>query len=169
MLPVRSAKFPIVDEGPAALQASFTPADNIKRMEQTLMRGAGYVGVLTTPEGDLATQEQALRPVMEGLHKRGLMIVDGGGTPNTLVPRVAAALGQPAAVVDVMIDTEPSRAGIEAKLAELETLARSGKAAVGIAQALPVTLDRLVAWIPTLEGKGIALVPVSAVAGRQVR
>ncbi|OHC83248.1 MAG: hypothetical protein A3G73_07515 [Rhodospirillales bacterium RIFCSPLOWO2_12_FULL_67_15] len=169
MLPVRSAKFPIVDEGPAALQASVPPADNIKRMEQTLMRGAGYVGVLTTPEGDIATQEQALRPIMEGLHKRGLMIVDGGGTPNTLVPRVATALGQPAAVVDVMIDAEPSRAAIEAKLAELETLARSGKAAVGLAQPLPVTLDRLVAWISTLEGKGIALVPVSAVAGRQVR
>lgn len=169
MLPVRSAKFPIVDEGPAALQASLPPEDNIKRMEQTLMRGAGYVGVVTTAEADLATQEQALRPVMEGLHKRGLMIVDGGGTPNTLVPRVANALGQPAAVVDVMIDAEPSRAGIEAKLAELETLARNGKAAVGLAQPLPVTLDRLVAWIPTLEGKGIALVPVSAVAGRQVR
>ncbi|MEK7245285.1 MAG: divergent polysaccharide deacetylase family protein, partial [Pseudomonadota bacterium] len=169
MLPVRSVKFPLVDEGPVALQASVPPADNIKRMEQALMRGAGYVGVVTTPEGDLATQEQSLRPVMEGLHKRGLMIVDGGGTPNTLVPRVATALGQPAAVVDVMIDAEPSRAGIEAKLAELETIARTGKAAVGFAQALPVTLDRLIAWIPTLEGKGIVLVPVSAVAGRQVR
>lgn len=169
MLPVRSAKFPIVDEGPAALQASFTPEDNIKRMEKTLMRGAGYVGVVTTPEGDMATHEQSLRPVLEGLHKRGLMIVDGGGTPNTLVPRVATALGQPMARVDLMIDAEPSRAGIEAKLAELETLARNGRAAVGYAQALPVTLDRLIAWIPTLEGKGIALVPVSAVAGRQVR
>jgi polysaccharide deacetylase 2 family uncharacterized protein YibQ len=48
-------------------------------------------------------------------------------------------------------------------------MARNGKAAVGFAQALPVTLDRLVAWIPTLAGKGIALVPVSAVAGRQAR
>ncbi len=169
MLSVRSIKFPLVDQGPTALQASVAPADNIKRMEQTLMRGAGYIGVVTTPEGDLSIQEQALRPVMEGLHKRGLMIVDGGGIPNTMIPRVATAIGQPAAVVDVMIDAEPSRAGIEAKLAELETIARTAKAAVGYAQPLPVTLDRLIAWIPTLEGKGIALVPVSAVAGRQVR
>jgi polysaccharide deacetylase 2 family uncharacterized protein YibQ len=114
MQPVRSVKFPIVDEGPLAIQAALPPADNIKRMEQTLTRGAGYVGILTTPEGDIATQEQSLRAVMESLHKRGLMIVDGGGSPNTLVPRVANALGQPAAVIDVMIDAEPSRAGIEA-------------------------------------------------------
>lgn len=169
MQPVRSVKFPIVDEGPLAIQAALPPADNIKRLEQTLTRGGGYIGVLTTPEGDLATHEQSLRAVMESLHKRGLMIVDGGGTPNTLVPRVANALGQPAAVIDVLLDAEPSRAAIEAKLAELETMARNGKAAVGFAQALPVTLDRLVAWIPTLSSKGIALVPVSAVAGRQVR
>ncbi len=168
-LPVRSTKFPIVDQGPAAIQAALANDENIKRLEQTLIRGAGYVGVLTTPEADIATQEQPLRAVMESLHKRGLMIVDGGGTPNTLVPKVANALGQPAAVVDIMLDAEPSRAGIEAKLAELEAAARTGKAAVGFAQALPVTIDRLVAWIPTLAGKGIALVPVSAVAGRQVR
>lgn len=167
--PVRSVKFPIVDEGPAALQAALAPPENLKRLEQTLTRGAGYIGVITTPEGDLVVQEQALRPVMEELHKRGLMIVDGGGTQNTLVPRVATALGQPSAVVDVMIDAEPSRAAIDAKLAELETMARGGKAAVGFAQAYPVTLDRLAAWIPTLAGKGIALMPVSAVAGRQVR
>ena len=169
MLPIRSSKFPIVDEGPTALQASFTPADNIKRVEQVLMRGAGYVGVISTPEGEIATHEMSLRPILEGLHKRGLMIVDGGGTPNTLVPRVATALGQPSAVVDVMIDADPSRAGVEAALAELESLARGRKAAVGLAQGLPVTLDRLVAWIPTLGSKGIVLVPVSAVAGRQVR
>ena len=169
MLPIRSTKFPIVDEGPTALQASFTPADNLKRVEQALMRGAGYVGVISTPEGELATHEMSLRPVMEGLHKRGLMFVDGGGTPNTLVPRVATSLGQPSAVVDVMIDADPSRAGVEAALAELESIARGRKAAVGLAQGLPVTLDRLVAWIPTLQGKGIVLVPVSAVAGRQVR
>jgi polysaccharide deacetylase 2 family uncharacterized protein YibQ len=169
VLPVRSSKFPIVDEGPTALQAALTPADNVKRLERVLSRGAGYVGVVTTPEGDLATHEQALRPVMEGLHKRGLLIVDGGGAPNTLVPRLAVALGQPAAMADILIDAEPSRAAIEARLAELETTARQAKAAVGFAQALPVTLDRLAAWIPTLAGKGIALVPVSAVVGRQAR
>jgi polysaccharide deacetylase 2 family uncharacterized protein YibQ len=167
--PVRSTKFPIVDEGPAALQVALAPPENIKRLEQTLTRGAGYVGVITTPEGELAIQEPALRPVMEALHKRGLMIVDGGGAQNTLVPKTATALGQPAAVVDVMVDAEPSRAAIDAKLADLETMARSGKAAVGFAQAYPVTIERLVAWIPTLAGKGILLVPVSAVAGRQVR
>jgi polysaccharide deacetylase 2 family uncharacterized protein YibQ len=125
--------------------------------------------LLSTPEGEIATHEMSLRPVLEGLHKRGLMIVDGGGIPNTLVPRVATALGQPSAVVDVTIDADPSRAGIEAALTELETLARGRKAAVGLAQGLPVTIDRLVAWFPTLEGKGIVLAPVSAVAGRQVR
>jgi len=168
-LPVRSVNFPIVDEGPTALQVALAPPENVKRLEQVLTRGAGYVGVITTPEGELAIQEPALRSVMEALNKRGLLIVDGGGTQNTLVPKVATALGQPAAVVDVMIDAEPSRAAIDAKLADLEAMARGGKAAVGFAQAYPVTIERLVAWIPTLAGKGILLVPVSAVAGRQVR
>ena len=169
MLPARPANFPLSDEGPLAVQAAATPEDNVKRMETVMLRGGGYIGLMLTPGADIVTNETALRALLQAMHHRGLMVVDGGGTPNTLVPRVAAALGQPAAMVDLEIDAEPARAAIDSRLAELETLARNGKAAVGLAHALPVTLERLLAWIPTLEGKGIVLAPVSATAGRQVR
>lgn len=169
MLPARPINFPIADEGPGAIQASVSPEDNIKRMETVMLRSAGYIGLLLTPGADVVTNEPALRPVLKAMHDRGLMVVDGGGAPNTLVPRVAASLGQPAAMVDLAIDADPSRAAIDARLAELETLARNGKAAIGVAHALPVTLERLIVWIPTLEKKGIVLVPASATAGRQVR
>lgn len=169
VLPARPINFPIADEGPGAIQASVPPEDNIKRMETVMLRSAGYIGLLLTPGADVVTNEQALRPVLKAMHDRGLMVIDGGGAPNTLVPRVAVSLGQPAAIVDLAIDADPSRVAIDARLTELETLARNGKAAIGVAHALPVTLERLIDWIPTLEKKGIVLAPASAIAGRQVR
>ena len=60
-----------------------------------------------------------------------------------------------------------SRATVDARLAEVEQIARSAGVLIAIGQAFPVTLERIRAWAATLEGKGIALVPISAVVDRQ--
>ena len=66
-----------------------------------------------------------------------------------------------------MVDEPPQRAAIDARLAALEQQARDGKPAVGLAGPLrPVTVDRIAAWARGLDGRGIALVPVTALLPR---
>ena len=57
---------------------------------------------------------------------------------------------------------------IDAALVERERIARETGAAVGMALPYPVSIERLLAWIPTLPGKGLVLAPVSALAGLQM-
>ena len=46
-------------------------------------------------------------------------------------------------------------------LVKLETIAKERGTAVGVASALPVSIERLGAWLKTLDSKGIMLVPLT--------
>jgi hypothetical protein len=46
-------------------------------------------------------------------------------------------------------------------LAKLESLAKERGIAIGTASALPVSIERIGAWIKTLDSRGIMLVPLT--------
>ena len=56
---------------------------------------------------------------------------------------------------------------IDARLEEVERIAREIGVSVAVGQAYPVTIERIRAWVQTLEAKGIVLAPVSAVVNLQ--
>ena len=78
---------------------------------------------------------------------------------------VAASLatGQtlPFAKADVAIDAVPTSVEIDRALAKLESLAKERGTAVGIASALPISIERIGAWIKSLESRGVMLVPLT--------
>lgn len=167
-LPMESAAFPVHDSGPQSLMTWLDPAENLNRLEFVLSRLSGYVGVVTVMGSKFTTTETHLRPILEVLKARGLLIVDGGKAPKTLVPRIATEIGLPRALSNMVLDTVASRVAIDGKLAKLEALARKHAAAVATATPYPVSVERLVAWAATLEGKNLVLAPVSAIADKQI-
>lgn len=166
-LPMETADFPTRDPGRYALMSAGSPADNLQRLEFLMSRFSGYVGVLTLLGSQFTLEEAQMRPVLEALNKRGLLYVDGMTTRNTVGPATAQNIGLPRGFIDLTLDDNPSKAAIGKRLAELEDLARRRGAAIALAQPLPVTIERLAAWAAALEGRDIALAPVSATIDRQ--
>jgi polysaccharide deacetylase 2 family uncharacterized protein YibQ len=70
----------------------------------------------------------------------------------------------PFAKAEIMLDSVPTPALIDRALAKLEALAREHGSAVGIASALPVSIERIAQWAKAVESRGILLVPITAVA-----
>ncbi len=165
--PSEPPEFPRNDPGPYTLLAALSPAENLDRLEYVLSRVPGYVGVVTTTSGRFFANEEALQPVLTLLRRRGLLYVDGRGTPKSVAQQMAAAVGLPRAYGNRFLDTEASRGAIDNRLAELERIARESGSAIGIGQPYPVTIERIAQWVETLEGKGIALAPITAVVDRQ--
>ena len=62
---------------------------------------------------------------------------------------------------DIAIDAVPTSAEIDRMLAKLEGLAKERGLAVGTASALPISIDRIGAWIKTLDAHGVMLVPLT--------
>lgn len=166
-LPMEPANFPARDPGPRTLLTSLSPRENLDRLDWVLSRVSGYVGVTNNMGSRFTASAEALRPVLTTLRDRGLIFVDARTTPRSVAASLATSLGLPRAINDRLIDQQAARAGIDAMLADVEKVARETGSAVAMGQPYPVTFERLAAWLPTLEGKGIALAPITALLNRQ--
>ena len=166
-LPMEPVDVPVRNLGPHTLLTSLDNAQNRARLHWMLGRVAGYVGVVNQMGSRFTASPLHVRPVLWELKERGLLFVDSRSSLRSVAARMATELGLPRVINNRFIDAEASRNAIDGRLAELERIARRSGYAVGIGQPFPVTLDRLALWTRTVEDRGFALSPVSAVADRQ--
>lgn len=162
-LPMEPANYPDSDPGPHTLLTSLNAEQNIERLRWMLSRFSGYVGVTNHMGARFTASAESLRPVLKELKGRGLLFLDSRAAQKSLATSVASELGLPRSANDRFLDTEAARSAIDARLAEIEQIARRKGVAVAIGYPFPVTIERLDAWAQTLEGKGIVLVPISAI------
>jgi len=108
----------------------------------------------------LAT-DAAMQPFMREAAKRGLGYLDDGSTPRSIASSLAAGQSMPFVKADFTIDSVPTSAEIDRTLIKLETLAKERGLAVGVASALPISIERIANWIKTLDSRGIMLVPLT--------
>ena len=161
-LPMEPFDYPRSDPGPNTILSNLPNADNIQRMLWALAQANGYVGITTVSGTRFTTEPEKITPILQELHKRGLMIFDARIGPHSEITDLARRLGIPTAVNTQRLDQNLSPEGIDESLSQLEQTARLSGHAVGMAPSLPVIIDRLVPWIKQLPHDGIALAPLSA-------
>jgi polysaccharide deacetylase 2 family uncharacterized protein YibQ len=164
-VPMEPARYPFDDPGEQALLTGRPMAENMDRLAWVLSRTQGYVGAIGAIGGmrgeRFAAMPDAMATVQDSLRLRGLLYLD----PRPGAPPPTNAWGR---AVDVVLD-EPAgtRGEIDRRLAELETVARNRGSALGLAGALtPVLVERIAAWAPGLEARGLVLAPVTAMIRR---
>ena len=163
-VPMEPFDYPDNDPGPQTLLMSLSSEQNLDRMQWLMSRFQGYVRIVNNLGARFTSSEQALAPVLRETAKRGLIYLDDGSSPRSLAGQIASANNLPFAKAEVMLDAVPSPAHIERALTRLEALAREHGVAVVIASALPVSVDQIARWAKAAEGRGIVLIPISAVA-----
>lgn len=166
-LPMEPRDFPIRDPGPYALMTSLEAPQILQRLNFVLSRASGYVGLISVMGSRFAVEEDLIRPLLMTIRNRGLMYIDNDTGRQSLAPKIASAIDMARAIVDSSLDSDPSKVAIDAQLVKIEDRARRNSVTMALGRPFPATLDRLAAWISTLEGKKLALVPVSAIANKQ--
>jgi hypothetical protein len=165
-VPMEPFDYPDNDPGPQTLLTSLSPNQNIDRLHWLMSRLQGYVGIANYMGGRFTASDAALAPVLHEAAKRGLIYVEDGSSARSLAGQIASANNLAYVKADLTIDAVPNSAEIDRALARLEKTARERGFAVGTANALPASIDRIAAWAKAAEIRGIALVPISAVATR---
>ena len=127
-------------------------------------RFQGYVGLTSAMGARFTASEPSFAPILRETGKRGLIFVDDGSNPRSVAGRIAGANSLPFAKADVVLDSVPTSAEIDHALGRLEMLAREHGSAVGVASALPVSIEHIGKWAKAAESRGILLVPITAVA-----
>lgn len=166
-LPMEPFDYPDSDPGPHTLLTTLDHSDNIDRLDWLLSRTSGYVGVTNFMGDKFTSSPESLVPVLEALRDRGLMFLDARTSRESVAGDLATQIELPRALNNRFLDNEASRIAIDARLLELEEIAKTVGYAVGIGFPYPVTLERIARWSATLDAKGIDLAPMSALADMQ--
>jgi hypothetical protein len=169
-LPMEPTSYPDDDPGPQALLTALSARQNLDRLRWTLDRVTGYVGLAGVMGSRFAASKEHMEPVLEELKGRGLLFLDNRASDRSLAAALAGEIGVPSAVNDRSLDrVQASRVAIDARLVQVENVARSEGFAVAMGRPYPVTIERLREWAKGLEARGFALAPISALANRQTR
>ncbi len=160
-IPMEPFDYPDNDPGPQTLLTSQTAEQNIDRLHWHLSRFQGYAGIANFMGARFVATENVMQPIIREAAKRGLGYLDDGSISRSAAPSLTAAQAMPFAKADFTIDAVPTSAEIDRTLVKLETLAKERGLAVGVASALPISIERIAAWTKTLDSRGIMLVPLT--------
>ena len=160
-IPMEPFDYPDNDPGPQTLLTTLGSEQNLDRLYWHLSRFQGYAGIANFMGGRFVVTDAAMQPIIREAGKRGLGFLDDGSAPHSVASTLASGQSVPFARADLSIDAVPTAAEIDRALAKLESLAKERGTAVGVAAALPVSIERIGVWIKALEGHGIMLVPLT--------
>jgi polysaccharide deacetylase 2 family uncharacterized protein YibQ len=160
-IPMEPFDYPDNDPGPQTLLTSLAPEQNLDRLYWHLSRFQGYAGIANFMGARFVVTDAVMQPIVREAAKRGLGYLDDGSAPRSVAPTLAAGQAMPFAKADLSIDAVPTSVEIDRTLAKLETLAKERGTAIGIASALPISIERISVWIKALESHGIMLVPLT--------
>ena len=160
-IPMEPFDYPDNDPGPQTLLTTLGNEQNLDRLYWHLSRFQGYAGIANFMGARFVVNDAVMQPIMRDAAKRGLGFLDDGSAPRSVAATLAASQAMPFAKADLSIDAVPTLAEIDRALAKLESLAKERGTAVGVASALPVSIERIGVWIKALEGHGIMLVPLT--------
>jgi hypothetical protein len=160
-VPMEPFDYPDNDPGPQTLLTTLNAEQNLDRLYWHFSRIQGYAGIANFMGARFVATDPVMQPIMREAAKRGLSYFDDGATPRSVAASLAAGQALPFAKADFTIDAVPTSVEIDRVLVKLETLAKERGVAVGVASALPISIERLAAWTKTLEARGILLVPLT--------
>ena len=164
--PMEPFNYPDNDSGPQTLLTTLSAEQNLERLYWLMSRFQGYVGIAGAMGARFTVSEQAFTPILRETAKRGLIFVDDGANPRSVAARVAGGSNLQFAKADLILDSVPTPAEIDHALGRLEMAARERGVAVGMASALPVSIERIAKWAKAAESRGVLLVPITAVASK---
>jgi polysaccharide deacetylase 2 family uncharacterized protein YibQ len=166
-VPMEPFNYPDNDPGPQTLLTSLTPEQNLERLYWLMSRMQGYVGLAEAMGARFTASEPAFAPILRETARRGLIFVDDGANPRSVAARIAGANNLPFAKADIVLDAVPTPDEIDRALGRLEMTARERSLAVGIASALPVSLEHIGKWAKAAESRGLLLVPITSVVMKE--
>ena len=160
-IPMEPFDYPDNDPGPQTLLTTLGAEQNLDRLFWHLSRFQGYAGIANFMGARFVVTDAAMQPIVREAAKRGLGYLDDGSAPRSVASALAEGQAMPFARADFSIDSVPTSVEIDRTLAKLESLAKERGTAVGIASALPISIERISAWTRSLESRGILLVPLT--------
>ena len=147
--------------GPNALLVGLDEDELYRRLQWNLTRFRGFVGVNNHMGSRFTADRNGMDLLLQELNRSGLIFLDSKTNKDTIGYPLAHKRGMPSLIRDIFIDNELDSKAIQAKLKEVEEVAREKGYVIAIGHPHTLTMEELSKWAATLADKGFTLVPVS--------
>ena len=159
-LPLQTSKA-LDNPGKYALMNNLALEENEVRLNVILNSQARYDGVYSSYKEVFTDDMHASAMIFDQLDDKNLIFILGKGLARGVPEHISSHNN--VIPTNIIIDEEPDKDSIRNKLEELIRVAEKDGIALGYAQGFTLTIEMIRDWIPTLNKKGIQLVPVSEV------
>jgi uncharacterized protein len=159
-VPMEPMDYPQTNPGPHVLLTSASLTDNTEDLHWLMSRFSGYVGIANFLGAKFTADVAHFAPVLQEIGERGLLYLDDGTSPQSVATTLAAQDNVPIAKADLILDQAPD--GIDGALVKLEAIARDKGLAIGMASALPDSLEKIGRFARAAQARGLVLIPLSA-------
>lgn len=140
----------------------------VKETLQEMLNLFPHITAVNNHMGSKFTEDKfRMSVVMKELAKRNLIFLDSKTTSHSVGPEEAERYGVKLLERNVFLDNKDDFDYIMGQLRQTEEIARSKGYAIAIGHPKEQTYLALKAWLPTLEEKGIRLIPLSEMAKAQ--
>lgn len=147
--------------GKYALKADLALEENAIRLNMLLFSHTKYNGIYSSFKEVFTDNLQNSSFIFDQLDEQGLIFIMGKGKTNKVSPHFKSHNN--IVPVNLVLDEESDKDSIKNKLDQLVKLAEKNGKALGYSQGFTITIAMIKDWIPTLEEKGIEIVPVSEI------
>lgn len=161
ILPMETEHYPRHDTGAHTLLTQTPFKENAAKLDWVMGSTVGYAGFIAPRNPTYLESLEDTRPILHELAKRGLGFINTSQYSSAVIKNLYLGLNAPYGHAPIWLDIPPSKDDIQAKLAELEDMARKQGHAAAILNTLPITYQEIIAWYETLEDKGFVLAPLS--------
>ncbi|MEF2550524.1 divergent polysaccharide deacetylase family protein [Aurantimonas sp. A2-1-M11] len=163
-VPLEPVGYPQADPGENTLTVADAAAGDFAALHASLSAITNYVGVMNYMGGRFTGDPEAMEQLIAELGRRGLMYLDDASSLRSVATDTAQLQNVPSAVSDLVIDRTQNPVDIRGQLDTLERIARAEGAAIGVASAFDVSVASIAEWIGEARGRGVEIVPLSALA-----
>lgn len=115
-------------------------------------------GIYSSEKSSLSDEDMEL--FLSFLKERNIIYLYGEKEDSSKIQSLARKISFPILINDVILDDIISSEMINENLVKLEKIAKQKGYAIGMGSTYPLTIELLLKWIPTLEQKGIKILPI---------
>ena len=153
--------YPYNDPGPNTLLVGLDDAENLHRLRRAMTRAEGYVGIMPGMGGKFLTAEQKLAPVLDAVHREGVIIFDPTMDNRSQIAPLSRLGRIPFSRADMSLDASHAHQ-MAGRLASIEKMAAERGRAVVVVRPYPALFPVLKKWLAELQEKDFVLAPVTA-------
>ncbi len=166
-MPMQSFGLTTAWTGPDPIRIDLPQSVNIARLRAAIEAVPSTVG-LNNHMGSVATKDPALMAIVaQECKSHDMLFLDSVVIAHSVAYSEAHDIGVPAASRDIFIDHSNNPKDIREQLDQIEAQSRKHGHVIAIGHPWPHTVAALEEWLPTLQGKGFSLWPLSQMVARR--